>query len=199
MPLFRKFGTMALQNAHSVTITGGSVSNAGLNGCTITGGSIASLASPVPVAAGGTGANNAVSARANLGFADGESIPTLTNVANVSTSSIGDIHFKKTGNDVSGGMRITFDVIAAGTYTEIGIDLPEGVSNFTLFTQASGVITTADQAGLTYAMRADITNDRLAAQGEEEFIAFKNFMKPTNDLDFLNAYLVLYDPDFEGA
>lgn len=140
-------GTMAFQNAGSVII----------NSLT--------LLTPLSIAYGGTGANNETSARTNLGFADGESSPSLTNVANISASTISDIHYKKTGNDISGGMRITFDVVAASTYTELGINLPGYASNFNLFTQASGVVTTADQASLTYAIRADITNDRLALRG----------------------------------
>lgn len=36
-------------------------------------------------------------------------------------------------------------------------------------------------------------------QGVEEFTYFKNYMKPTTDIDFLYGYLILYNPNFEGA
>lgn len=128
-------------------------------------GSLATINAPLPVASGGTGANNATDARSNLELADGESTPTLTHVANISASTISDVHYDSNGKHVNFGMRITFDVINPSTYTELGINLPFGVSDFDLFTQASGTVTTADQAGLTYAVRADITNNRLALRG----------------------------------
>lgn len=145
-------------------------------------GPLALVSGPLAVELGGTAGDNADDARANLGLgslatanapsgraylelADGESLPTLTHVANISASTISDVHFGNNGRHVNFGMRITFDVVSGSTYTELGINLPYGVSDFDLFTQASGAVLSADQAGLTYAVRADITNNRLALRG----------------------------------
>lgn len=139
-------GTMAYQNSSSVSI------------------GTLSLSTALSVANGGTGATSASAARTNLGFADGEALPSLVNVTNVAASTPSDLHYAKIGSHVVYGMRLTMDVTTGATATELGIPLPIA-SNFTLFTQASGTVTSADQAGLSYAVRADITNDRLALRG----------------------------------
>jgi hypothetical protein len=56
-------GTMAVQNANAVSITGGTISNVTISASTIT-----DLTQTIPVAAGGTGANNSANARTNLGI-----------------------------------------------------------------------------------------------------------------------------------
>ncbi len=56
-------GSIATQDANSVVVSGGSLSNV-----SIVGGSIVDLASPIAVNSGGTGANTAGAARTNLGL-----------------------------------------------------------------------------------------------------------------------------------
>ena len=56
-------GTMAVQNVDGISITGGTISNVTISASTIT-----DLSQTIPVAAGGTGANNSANARTNLGI-----------------------------------------------------------------------------------------------------------------------------------
>ena len=73
-------GTMATQNASSVAITGGSITGV----------------DPIPVASGGTGANNATDARTNLGLASG----AVTTVGTMAVQNASNVTI--TGGNISG-------------------------------------------------------------------------------------------------
>lgn len=65
-------GSMAVQQANAVAVTGGSASGLAISGGTansvaISGGTVTSLTAPMAVSDGGTGANNAAQAKTNLG------------------------------------------------------------------------------------------------------------------------------------
>ena len=115
----------------------------------------------VDVVDGGTGSSTASGARTNLGFADGQFSPTITAVTNVAAVTVQDMNYQKTGNTVTFSGRCTIDVTSASVATEVGITIPIA-SNFTLFTECSGVANSPDQAGLSASIRADTTNDRIS-------------------------------------
>lgn len=141
-------GTMALQYASFVNISGGNISG---------------LAAALPLLSGGLGATTASGGRTNLGITRSAATPTLTNVTNVAASTASDFTSIRIGNDVIFFGRITIDVTSASVATELGIALAHA-SNFTLFAQCGGVAYSKDQAGLGAILRADITNDRISLQ-----------------------------------
>jgi hypothetical protein len=89
-------GTIATQDASAVDITG-TVS--------ITGGIITGLSSPIPLSSGGTGGNDAASARAALGLQSG----AVTTVGTLSTQNANSVTI--TGGSITG---ITPLLVAAG-------------------------------------------------------------------------------------
>jgi hypothetical protein len=101
-------GTMAYENANSVTITGGSIGGVGISGSTVnttpigntnpSTGAFTSLTatSPIAITSGGTGASTASGARTNIGLGSGLSVtintakltPTGTNGSMTFTNGI---------------------------------------------------------------------------------------------------------------
>lgn len=112
-------GTMAQQNANNVSITGGSI--AGIN--------------PIPVNAGGTGANNVTDARLNLGLGTG----AVTNVGNISTQNSDAVTI--TGGTITGITDLT--IADGGTGASTATDARTNLG------AAASAITISAGAGLT--------------------------------------------------
>jgi len=97
-------GTMAFENANSVSITGGSIGGVGISGSTINNtpigattpstGAFTSVTatSPIPITSGGTGASTASGARTNLGLGSGLSV-TITTAKLTVTGTNGSMTF----------------------------------------------------------------------------------------------------------
>lgn len=135
-------GTIATQDANNVSITGGAISGI----------------TDIAVADGGTGSSTAAGARTNLGFADGTYTPTLTNVANLTSSTAFVCTYARIGNSVIVAGTVSVTPTALTTTTTLGISLPIA-SAFTASTDANGSAASAgvQQSG---AIEADATNDR---------------------------------------
>lgn len=143
--LVQGLGNMALQNSAFVNI-----------GQLI-------LSTPLAAAYGGTGVSSLVALLTALGIGKSEDTLTLTNVANVSSSSVQDMTSIKTLTGVLFFGRFTVTPTAINTITEIAFSL-KYPSNFTLFTQAGGGVDfdpTASERSFNGRAGADITNDRI--------------------------------------
>ena len=87
--------------------------------------------------------------------------PTLTNVTNLSASTVGELPYLRIWSVCIVGLTFTADTVAgAPTGTELGISLPIP-SSFTAATDAMGsvALSAIQQSGR---VSADATNDRLA-------------------------------------
>ena len=111
-------GTMAQQNANNVSITGGSI--AGIN--------------PIPVNAGGTGANNVSDARLNLGLSTG----AVTNVGTIATQNSDTVTI--TGGTITGITDLTISDGGTGASTAVDARINLGA--------AASAITISAGAGL---------------------------------------------------
>lgn len=89
--------------------------------------------------------------------------PNIINVTNIQTSSVQEMTYLRLGNFIVYGLRFFADVINPNVASEVGITIPFA-SNFGLFKEAPGVVTSPDQFGLAPSIRADITNDRFQVQ-----------------------------------
>lgn len=111
------------------------------------------------LADGGTGASTASAARTNLGFADGTYTPTLTNVANMDSSTVGTFRYLQVGNTVTVSGNLTIDATAAATFTQVGISLPVA-SNFTSIGDCCGTCVGDGGSNGSGVVMGDSTNDR---------------------------------------
>lgn len=92
-------------------------------------------------------------------FADGTYKPTLTNVANVDSSSAYTCQYMQVGSTVTVSGKINIDpTTSLATATQVGFTVPVA-SNFTTAYNAAGTVYSADgqQAAI---IRSDATNDR---------------------------------------
>jgi hypothetical protein len=91
-------------------------------------------------------------------LASGRYTPTLTNVANVDSSSAGPASYIRIGNEVFVTGTVFIDPTSIGVSTSVGFSLPIA-SNFGAATDANG---TASSAGVQQsgAIEADASNDR---------------------------------------
>lgn len=95
-------------------------------------------------------------------FDSGIYTPTLTNVANVASSSAFSCRYQRVGNVVTVSGAVTIDpTTAASTVTTLGISLPVA-SNFATAVDAQGVASLSDIAAAVGRIIGDATNDRLS-------------------------------------
>ena len=136
-------GSIATQNANSVTITGGSITG------------ITDLA----VTDGGTGASTALAARNNLGIFTGTYTPTLFNTTNVAASTAFVAQYMQVGNMVTVSGRVDIDPTNNNQQTILGMSLPVA-TNLATAEQCAGAINCATVAGASAAILGDPVNDR---------------------------------------
>ena len=125
-------GTMATQNATAVAITGGSITGI----------------TPIAVAAGGTGASDAVNARINLGLGSG----ATTSVGTIATQNANAVTI--TGGTIS-GLSSPLDVASGGTGGNTAAAARAGIG------AVSTALTITAGAGLIGG--GDLTNNRTLA------------------------------------
>lgn len=98
-----------------------------------------------------------ISYKSYFPYSHGEWTPTITNGANVSTSTPHSGNYVRIGNKVMFSGQIDVTPTLAATATDFEISLPIA-SNFTSIYDANGV-----NSGSTGAVAADATDDRLSA------------------------------------
>jgi len=94
--------------------------------------------------------------------------------------TVSDLYWNITGNYLRIFGRISIDPTSASVATSFRVSLPPGVtSNFSLFTQAGGVLFARASAGLGAAVTVDTVNDVLlveytntAETGAKDFAMF---------------------------
>ena len=108
-------GNISTQNSSSVNLTGT---------INITGGQVTALATPVPITAGGTGANTALGARTNLGLQSG----ATTSAGTMATQNASSVAI--TGGSVTGitPLLVNAGGTGASTLTSGGVLLGNGTS-----------------------------------------------------------------------
>ena len=87
--------------------------------------------------------------------------PTLTNVANLDSSSFAGFRYVRIGSIVIGGGRVNVNPTLTATATELGIS-PPIASNFAAVANCNGVAFASGIAGQGAAIEADVANDRMA-------------------------------------
>jgi hypothetical protein len=132
-------GNIATQNINEISITGGTIDN-----IAITGGNISGLNAPLPVASGGTGANNAGNARVNLGL------------GTVATQNADNINI--TGGNIS-GLNTPLPVESGGTSGNDQISARAGLGLGSIATQNANAvgITGGTMVGITQFNGANVT------------------------------------------
>ena len=85
--------------------------------------------------------------------------PTVTDVANISSSAAGQWQYMRVGNTVTMSGPVSLDAVAGATLTQLGISLPIA-SNFGAAEDCSGVAFCPAVAGMGAAILADATNNR---------------------------------------
>ena len=151
-------GSIATQNANSVTITGGSITG------------ITDLA----VADGGTGASTALAARNNLGIFTGTYTPTLFDTTNVAASTAFVAQYMQVGNMVTVSGRVDIDPTNNNQQTILGMSLPVA-TNLATVEQCAGAINCASVAGASAAILGDPVNDRALIEFVSASVANQSF------------------------
>jgi hypothetical protein len=146
LPAAPTLGTMASQNADAVAITGGTISGVSLD-----------LGTPLPVADGGTGADNAAGARTNLGAAAAGANSDITSLTGLTTPL--SVAQGGTGANNAASARTNLGAAARGANSDItsltGLTTPlsvtqggTGVTSYAALAAAMGVLAT-DVSSLT--------------------------------------------------
>lgn len=139
LPALPTLGTMATQNADAVAITGG----------TISGVTFDTLAAPLPIAEGGTGASDAASARTNLGAASAGVNSNITSLTGLTTPL--SVTQGGTGGATPSAARAGLGAAASGANSDItsltGLLTPlsvtqggTGVTSYSALAAAMGVL-----------------------------------------------------------
>jgi hypothetical protein len=89
--------------------------------------------------------------------------PTLTNVANLDSSTAYECQYMRVGNTVTVSGKVSVDPTLAATSTQLGISLPVA-SNFGAQEDCAGAAFASGVAGQGAAILADSTNDRAQLQ-----------------------------------
>jgi hypothetical protein len=89
----------------------------------------------------------------------GRYTPTLTNVANLDTSTAYELQWMRVGDVVTVSGKVDVNPTANATLTQLGISLPVP-SNFAAQENCGGTGAVGGVAGMSAAILADTTNDR---------------------------------------
>jgi hypothetical protein len=92
-------------------------------------------------------------------FASGTYTPTLTNVANLDSSTAFQCQYLRVGSVVTVTGKVTVDATAPGVQCQLGMALPIA-SNFGAQENCGGAAYATQVSGLGAAVRADATNNR---------------------------------------
>lgn len=144
MPAAPVVGTLGAQDADNVAITGGSISGVTLD-----------LATPLPVTEGGTGADNATSARTNLGAAKSGANSDITSLSGLTTPL--SIAQGGTSAVTPSAARAALGAAASGANNDItsltGLTTPlsvlqggTGVTSYSALATAMGVLGTSQSS-----------------------------------------------------
>lgn len=90
---------------------------------------------------------------------NGSYTPTLTNVSNLTASTVYDAQWMRNGNVVTVGGRVDIDPTTPATLTELGISLPIA-SNIAGLEGVVGTAAASGIAGQSAAIIGDATNNR---------------------------------------
>ena len=92
-------------------------------------------------------------------FAAGTYTPTLTNAANLASSTAAELQYSRVGATVSVSGKATVELVSAGALTQLGISLPIA-SNFGAVEDCGGVAFMTDVAGDGAGIIGDAANNR---------------------------------------